>query len=1121
MRSERPPPTTDELTSVDTLLRRLKQLESQLSDRHNRRLVWQVENVTESQAYVTAPVTSAPVLCGTMMGHHVFRHRKFYCNYPLHPPTRHSHEGKVVGSRGIRGSAAFNAKFDGMPTPNMYGVYSKPYMERGSAHEWHGAMGAIPGTYSARGLAGSLPTGYGRLTAGQLIAHSLNRELGCPVWQMHEIGTVETECIRSWATSGYRPLRQTASGEDLPRNLCAPVTALEATDWSTVELPDEPFSNKFVITRQMQLQDPDLATILRRLEQSPEQASNKPQSLHSNYLVRNEILYKKDFSGADLRLQLIVPHDKRAALMHHFHYSNHRGSDVLINQVQHLYWWPGMNKDCEDFTATCKVCGPLKSGGLQKVPDQPIPTPSQPFSVIHVDHKGPLPVIPGRKERHILVVVCALTRFTLFLPVNSTTAEETLRMLASRVFCTFGTPAVIVSDNGPAFTSDLNIAAEGFYGYRHIHTLPYNPQANGMAEAAVKRIKLLLDRQTKDYADWHQLLPIAQHLLNTTVHTGTGMTPFEAVFGRAPVSLEQLENPALYPDGDGQEMLRSVKARMLHLHKSLRQASDSIKNARIDEKNARENAHLRDARRGTVLASTPGHDRYVWLLYGSPENAAYIRKHGHGAPWRHRYKVLEVKPHAVRLEIPTDKSVPRVMEWQPMRRVCVAHPNEHGPTGMEPYLTDQGLAIGRPTGQTTQVDGDVDAQDDEVYEIDHVLRAERIGRYYRIWLKWKGYDEVTYRWRHDLVKETSNQELLDEIQAAVTLAKARYDAEHGLQPEEEDSDDEESPILPTPPPTTQTPTLPGPPDDRPLAQRKPRRAVTVAQQQLMSLLQSQAHDTLICFVAACDDYSYCSAVGEASRTAGEKRRLRTRPDPPPVIAYSTQGLPQAPRILEITTRDRIRLAELCWDAKQDQLEDAAFLRPYLALEFLELTTLPVIATFAWVAGTWEAWTIACEDLDMKKVDSSPCFGLFAAQTFAKGDHIAAFNGQLLTTTTSGSTRYMRAVRTALPNPGMPSYLYELPERVKANKSKLVPSVKVRLFDGSTCREGGAKRANSAYGRSDLKDNAVITPDGDVEARSRIPVLDPRHGIFGMPASAILVDYGQDFWTGSTDCYSRQ
>ena len=134
-----------------------------------------------------------------------------------------------------------------------------------------------------------------------------------------------------------------------------------------------------------------------------------------------------------------------------------------------------------------------------------------------------------------------------------------------------------------------------------------------MAEAAVKRIKLLLDRQTDQYRNWHHLLPLAQHMLNTTVHTSTGLTPFEAVFGREPVGLEKLENPALYPDGDGNEFLTSIKQRMLHLHKSLRETSDSIKHARIATKDRLEHGRLAKARLGTVLPSTPDQDRYVWL----------------------------------------------------------------------------------------------------------------------------------------------------------------------------------------------------------------------------------------------------------------------------------------------------------------------------------------------------------------------------------------------------------------------------------------------------------------------------------------------------------------------------
>ena len=785
--------------TVDAVIRRLKTLEQHLYSSTGQALIWQVENVTESRKYVTERVESTTLLCGTMMGHQTFRHRLIYGNYVLEAPANHDHKDKHVTSRGVRGNEEFNRRFDSMPPPNMYGVYSKPYAARGSAHEWHGALGALPNTYSSRGLSGCLPTGYGRLTASQMVAHLLERRFGCPVYSPKARSTEAEHCIQRWTKEGYHALGRLCTYDTIQvvtdTEVDPPSPGPESPrDHQPLEpVTDEPFSNKFTISRTDQLADPEIAAILDRLEGLH---LRQRTALEFNYSIRNGILHRRDYSDRDVRHLVVVPDARRSSLMHHYHYADHRGHSKLIDQLRAQYWWPGLTRDCEDFTATCSVCCPTKSGNMQRVPTQPVPTPGLPFSVIHVDHKGPMLPQGNRRYKHILVVVCALTRYTLFIPVEDTTAETTLRALVARVFCVFGNPAVIVSDNGPAFRSDLTTAASKYYGYRHIHTLPYNPQANGLAEAAVKRIKLLIERQTKDLKDWDKLLPMAQMILNSSKHTGTDSSPFEALFGRAPIGLEQLENPSLYPDGDGEQFLSELRNKMIRLHRTMRLMSDEIKEARANKANAADYSRLEHARRGVVLPSTAQQNRYVWLLYGSKENAAKIRKHGHGAPWRHRYKVLEVKPHAVRLEIPTDNSVPRVQEWQPMRRVSVSRPDEHRPDGTEPHLTNSGLSIRPPSlGSPPPPNGDLDENGDQLYEIDRVVRAEKVGGRYRIYLRWKGHSDITFRDHAELLAETSNPQILLEIKDAIQLCKDTQQYEQGHLPSSDDEEDITAPDL--------------------------------------------------------------------------------------------------------------------------------------------------------------------------------------------------------------------------------------------------------------------------------------------------------------------------------------
>ena len=84
--------TKEELSAVDKLISRLKSLELYYHTHHEQPLVWQVENVPESENFTSEP-SHRTLLCGTMMGHKVFKHRMIYSNYGLNTDLPHDHTG--------------------------------------------------------------------------------------------------------------------------------------------------------------------------------------------------------------------------------------------------------------------------------------------------------------------------------------------------------------------------------------------------------------------------------------------------------------------------------------------------------------------------------------------------------------------------------------------------------------------------------------------------------------------------------------------------------------------------------------------------------------------------------------------------------------------------------------------------------------------------------------------------------------------------------------------------------------------------------------------------------------------------------------------------------------------
>ncbi len=87
-----------------------------------------------------------------------------------------------------------------------------------------------------------------------------------------------------------------------------------------------------------------------------------------------------------------------------------------------------------------------------------------------------------------LVLVDACSKWMDVRLMKSIIATKTIEELRM-IFATHGLPQRVVTDNGPTFTSSEFQEFMSRNGIRLIHSAPYHPSTNGLAERAVQSFK--------------------------------------------------------------------------------------------------------------------------------------------------------------------------------------------------------------------------------------------------------------------------------------------------------------------------------------------------------------------------------------------------------------------------------------------------------------------------------------------------------------------------------------------------------------------------------------------------------------------------------------------------------
>jgi len=199
---------------------------------------------------------------------------------------------------------------------------------------------------------------------------------------------------------------------------------------------------------------------------------------------------------------------------------------------------------------------------LKSLPLKPVLS-SGPFQQWGLDFIGEIHPASRYQHRLILMETYYFTKWIEAIPTRKA-FHKVIIVFLEDIIVSFGCPTIIVTDNTASFKVEPLITFSKQFGITLIHSTPYYPQGNGLAESSneslVKIIKIFL-KDNKKALDSN--LKFFMWAGRVTTKWSLGISPFQCVYGIEEIFPSHLALPVekFFQDcqGESDDMIRRIQ----------------------------------------------------------------------------------------------------------------------------------------------------------------------------------------------------------------------------------------------------------------------------------------------------------------------------------------------------------------------------------------------------------------------------------------------------------------------------------------------------------------------------------------------------------------------------------